>query len=307
MVTEPTRAPAPPRRAIGSTTGSTAGSTASRTGRPRVHAPATAIASAAVVLAVALAAMFAPAMSGYGEAQVVVGSELLAPSLAHPFGTDVLGRDVFTRVLYGGRVSLSVALLATAVAVTVGTAVGAVAGYAGGRVDALLMRVVDTLLALPRVLLLIGLLAVWPELPLRAFVIVLGMTAWFPLSRMVRSEVRAIAGRDHVLAARALGSGELRILLRHVLPNAVGTVLVAAPLIAGGVMVLEAGLSFLGVGVQPPSASWGSVAYDGFEVARSAWWVALFPGLAIATTVTAVNLLGDVLRDALDPRQLPQR
>lgn len=275
-----------------------------RTGR---RASRTLRASGLVLVAVTLAALLGPAIVGYGESQILAGSELLAPSLAHPFGTDVLGRDVLARVLHGGRVSLGVALVATIVAATLGTAVGAVAGYAGGRVDALLMRGVDTLLALPRVLLLIGLLAVWPELPLRAFVLVLGMTAWFPLSRLVRAEVRAVASRDHVLAARALGGGHLHIMLRHVLPNAAGTVLVAAPLIAGGVIVLEAGLSFLGIGVQPPTASWGSIAYDGFEVAGSAWWVALFPGLAIAVTVTAVNLLGDVLRDALDPRQLPQR
>jgi peptide/nickel transport system permease protein len=270
---------------------------ASRTGRAAV----------AVLVVVVLAAILAPWLTAYGEAQIISGSELLAPSLSHPFGTDVLGRDVLTRVLHGGRVSLGVALLATVVAATLGTAVGAAAGYAGGRTDALLMRGVDTLLALPRVLLLIGLLAVWPQLPLRAFILVLGMTAWFPLSRLVRADVRAVAGRDHVLAARALGGGHLHILVRHVLPNIAGTVLVAAPLIAGGVIVLEAGLSFLGVGVQPPTASWGSIAYDGFEVASSAWWVALFPGVAIAVTVTAINLLGDVLRDALDPHQLPRR
>lgn len=269
---------------------------ASRTGRAAV----------AVLAVVALAAILAPWLTGYGEAQIIAGSELLAPSLAHPFGTDVLGRDVLTRVLHGGRVSLGVAVVATLIAATLGTAVGTAAGYAGGRLDALLMRGVDTLLALPRVLLLIGLLAVWPQLPLRAFILVLGLTAWFPLSRLVRADVRSVAGRDHVLAARALGGGRLHIIFRHVLPNIAGTVLVAAPLIAGGVIVLEAGLSFLGVGVQPPTASWGSIAYDGFEVAGSAWWVAFFPGVAIAVTVTAINLLGDVLRDALDPRQLPR-
>lgn len=271
------------------------------------HATHTARWSGVVLLVVTLSAILAPWLTGHGESLIVPGAELLPPSLAHPFGTDVYGRDVLARVLHGGRVTLAVALLATVVAATLGTAVGAVAGYTGGVVDSLLMRGVDTLLALPRVLLLIGLLAIWPHLPLQGFVLVIGLTGWFPLSRLVRARVRELATRDHVLAARALGAGQLRILLRHVLPNALPTVLVAAPLIAGGVMVLEAGLSFLGVGVQPPRASWGNIAYEGFEVAGSAWWVGLFPGLAIAVTVTAVNLLGDVLRDALDPRQLPQR
>lgn len=259
-----------------------------------------------MLLLVAMSAILAPWITPYGESQIVAGAELLSPSLAHPFGTDVYGRDVLTRVLHGGRISIAVALLATVVATTLGTAVGAAAGYAGGVVDSLLMRGVDTLLALPRVLLLIGLLAIWPRLPLSAFVLVLGATAWLPLSRLVRARVREVAARDHVLAARALGAGHARTLLRHVLPNTIPTILVAAPLIAGGVMVLEAGLSFLGVGIQPPRASWGNIAYEGFEVANSAWWVGLFPGMAIAVTVTAVNLLGDVLRDMLDPRQLPQ-
>jgi len=274
---------------------------------PRWRGSKTAVVACAALVVVVLLALLAPVLTSYGEAQILPGSELLPPSRTHLFGTDVLGRDVLTRVLYGSRISLGLAFLATVVATALGTAVGAAAGYSGGRVDALLMRLVDTLLALPRVLLLIGLLAIWPQLPLHVFVLVLGLTAWFPLSRLVRAEVRAIVTRDHVLAARALGSGHLQIVFRHVLPNAIGTVLVAAPLIAGGVIVLEAGLSFLGVGVQPPTASWGSIAYDGFEVVNSAWWVALFPGLAIAFTVTAINMLGDVLRDALDPRQLPLR
>ncbi len=274
---------------------------------PRWHISKTALVAGTLLIVIVLLALLAPVLTQYGEAQILSGSELLPPSRTHPFGTDVLGRDVLTRVLYGARISLGLAIMATVVAAALGTAVGAAAGYVGGRVDALLMRGVDTLLALPRVLLLIGLLAIWPQLPLRVFVLVLGVTAWFPLSRLVRAEVRGIVARDHVLAARALGGSHLHIIFRHVLPNAVGTVLVAAPLIAGGVIVLEAGLSFLGVGVQPPTASWGSIAYDGFEVVNSAWWVALFPGLAIACTVTAVNMLGDVLRDALDPRQLPQR
>ena len=297
--TRPARAAVAPGRVTAASTGARA-LAAVRTSR--------AAQLALLLLVVMVVAIIAgPWLSPYGEREIRLTMELQRPSWQHPFGTDAYGRDVLTRTLYGGRVSLAVALLATAVAASFGTVVGLVAGYTGGRLDALLMRGVDAALALPRLLLLIGILAVWPELSTPVFVLVIGATAWFPLSRMVRARVRAERERDYVQAARALGAGHLRLMLRHLLPAAAGTVLVAATLLAGHVIVLEAGLGFLGLGVQPPAASWGNIAADGYAVVSSAWWVALFPGLAIAITVTALNLLGDVLRDAVDPRQLPQR
>ena len=163
------------------------------------------------------------------------------------------------------------------------------------------------LLALPRVLVLIAVFAVWPGAPLSALVLLLGATSWFPLSRLVRTQVRAAAGREYATAARALGAGRLRVLLRHVLPNAAGPLVVASTLVAGDVILLEAGLSFLGLGVQPPQASWGNIVQDARDYGFVHWWTALFPGLAIALVVTAANHLGDVLRDAVDVRQLPPR
>ena len=309
----PARPPAPGRHRAGA--GARVSGASTRASAPSTGARAVAAVRASraaqlalLVLTVTLVATIAgPWLSPYGEREIRLTMELQRPSWPHLFGTDAYGRDVFTRTLYGGRVSLAVALLATSVAATLGTAVGLAAGYAGDRLDALLMRGVDTMLALPRLLLLIGILAVWPSLPTPVFVVVLGATAWFPLSRMVRARVRAERERDYVQAARALGAGHARLMLRHLLPAAAGTVLVAATLLAGQVIVLEAGLGFLGLGVQPPAASWGNIAADGYAVVSSAWWVALCPGLAIAVTVTALNLLGDVLRDAVDPRQLPQR
>ena len=274
----------------------------------RLRRPAALVALSALAL-FAVLALLAPLLAPYDPQSQL---ELLAlrsrpPSLAHPFGTDDVSRDVLSRVLYGGRVSLAVGVLATLVATGLGTLVGTVAGWAGGRVDAAVMRVVDTLLAMPRLLVLIAVFALWPGLPTWALVLLVGATAWFPMSRMVRAEVRAVRRRDHVLAARALGAGDLRLLRRHVLPGVLGTVIVAGTLLVGQMILLEAALSFLGVGVQPPDPSWGNIVRDGFPYMRSAWWISFFPGLAITVTVCCVNVLGDALRDALDPRQLPLR
>ena len=268
-----------------------------------------ALAALALLGLFALLALLAPLLAAYDPTSQL---ELLAlksrpPSLAHPFGTDDVSRDVLSRVLHGGRVSLAVGVLATLVATVLGTLVGTLAGWVGGRVDAVAMRVVDTLLAMPRALVLIAVFALWPGLPVWALVLLVGATAWFPMSRMVRAEVRAIRGRDHVLAARALGATDGRLLRRHVLPGVLGTVVVASTLLVGQVILLEAALSFLGVGVQSPAPSWGNIVRDGFPYMRSAWWISFFPGLAITVTVCCVNVLGDALRDALDPRQLPLR
>jgi peptide/nickel transport system permease protein len=268
-----------------------------------------AVAAAVVLAAVALLALLAPVVAPYDPVAQLDITRLknAPPSSAHWFGTDAASRDVLSRVLFGARVSLGVAVLAVAVSVTLGTAYGAVAGFAGGRVDAVMMRLVDTLLSLPRVLLLIAVLAIWGNLPTPWLVLALGLTGWFGVSRLARAQVIATKSREFVVAAQALGASERRVLARHVLPHVVAPVLVTAMLGVGNVIALEAGLSYLGVGVRPPNASWGSILQDGSEFVASAWWVALAPGVAIVLTVLAVNVLGDGLRDALDPRHVDGR
>lgn len=258
-----------------------------------------------VLAVIVVVALLAPLIAPYDPiAQPdIIGLKNLAPSFSHPFGTDSFSRDVLSRCMYGARISLSVAALATTIAVTLGTLYGAIAGYMGGTVDAVLMRFVDAVLAIPRVLLLIAILALWNGLPLWLLVVVLGATGWFGLSRMVRAQVLALRELDFVAAARASGATGPRILLRHILPNVLPTIIVAATLGVAHVIILEAGLSYLGLGVQPPSASWGSIIQDGADQIGTAWWISLFPGLLIVTTAIACNALGDALRAAFDPRE----
>ena len=226
------------------------------------------------------------------------------PNPAHPFGTDTYSRDVFSRVVYGARVSLSVASLAVLLSMTVGTAFGSIAGYAGGRADAIMMRLIDALLSIPRILVLLAIFALWGRVSLGALVLVLGLTGWFTTSRLVRAQVLSLKTEEMVVAARALGARNRRILWRHILPGVTSTIVVAATLGIGNVIILEAGLSFLGVGVQAPRASWGNIIADGSAYVASMWWMSLFPGLAIMVTVMAFNIVGDALRDALDPREI---
>jgi peptide/nickel transport system permease protein len=262
-----------------------------------------------MIVALAALALLAPLLAPYDPIHQpdIVALKSLPPSLAHPFGTDQYSRDLLSRVLYGSRVSLAVGLLAALVAVTVGTAWGAVAGWLGGGADGVMMRLVDAMLAIPRLLLLIVVAALWGRLPIPLLVMVLGLTGWFGTSRLVRAQVLGLKERDFVLGARALGAPGGRLLVRHVLPNALSPVVVAATLGVGSAIAVEAGLSYLGLGVRPPFASWGSIIADGAEDVATLWWISLFPGLAIVTTVMAFNALGDGLRDALDPRQLPGR
>jgi peptide/nickel transport system permease protein len=259
----------------------------------------------AVLAVIVIVALAAPVLAPYDPiAQPdIIALKNLAPSVAHPFGTDSYSRDVLSRCMYGARISLSVAALATVIAITLGTLYGAIAGYVGGVVDTVLMRFVDAALAIPRVLLLIAVLALWNGLPLWLLVVVLGATGWFGLSRMVRAQVLALRDLDFVAAARAMGASGPRILVRHILPNVLPTIIVAATLGVGHVIILEAGLSYLGLGVQPPSASWGNIIQDGADQIGTSWWISLFPGLLIVTTAIAFNALGDALRASLDPRE----
>lgn len=257
---------------------------------------------ASVLLLVACAALLAPPFLQDPAAMRDVVAGATSPSLSHLFGTDALNRDILSRVANGARVSLAVAGLAVVLSLTMGSAVGLIAGYAGGWVDALLMRTVDAALAIPRLFVILLLLVVWERIPLAALILVLGTTGWFATSRLVRGEVLRLRHEAFVLAAEGLGATPGRTIVRHLLPNAAGPLLVAATLGVGDVILLEAGLSFLGLGIQPPTPSWGGMVLDARPLIVSAPWTALFPGAAIVLTVLSVNLLGDALQAALDPR-----
>lgn len=250
-------------------------------------------------------ALLAPALAPYDpDAQTdIVATRYQAPSVSHPMGTDRFGRDIFSRVLYGARISLSIGFLAILIAITLGTAIGAIAGFFGGRLDTVLMRGVDLVLSFPRLVLLVVLVALF-EPSIALVTLVLGLTGWMGVSRIVRGQVLTVREMEFVTAARVLGFGRTRILARHVLPNVLTPVIVAATLGIGNTILAEAALSFLGLGVQPPTASWGNMVASGRDAMLDAWWITTFPGLAIVFTVMAFNLVGDGLRDALDPRRV---
>ena len=253
--------------------------------------------------ALALSALLTPYLAPHDptEQDRVVETRFQPPSAEHPLGTDRFGRDVLSRVLYGARVSLGIGTVAVLIAVTLGTAVGAAAGYLGGWVDGAAMRAVDLLLSFPRLVLLITVVALF-EPSIALVTVVLGLTGWMGTSRVVRGEVLSVREEPYVAAARSLGYGDRRILLRHVLPNAMSPVIVSATLGVGHAILAEAALSFLGLGVQPPTPSWGSMVAYGRDVMLDAWWITTFPGLAIVLTVMSFNLVGDGLRDMMDPR-----
>jgi len=260
--------------------------------------------AAAVLAMFVLVAFAAPAIAPYDPRETPQSEtqKNLAPSAAHPFGTDQFSRDVLSRVMFGARVSLGVAAAAVALALTLGAAVGALAGYSGGWTDIVCMRFVDALMAVPRVLLLLVIVATTGPPSVAGLILLLGFTGWATTSRIVRAEVRALRERDFVLASRALGAPESRVFFAHILPGIVPQILVMATLALATVIPLEAGLSFLGLGIQPPTPSWGNIIGDAAAHPADAWWVVLFPGLAIVCTVLAVNTIGENLRKRLDRR-----
>jgi peptide/nickel transport system permease protein len=257
---------------------------------------------ALLLLIVTLTAIVGPWVLPDPLAQPDILAGSMPPGLGHPFGTDQLNRDILARVVSGARISLAVALLAVALSMTLGAAVGLVAGYRGGVLDAVLMRLVDGALAIPRLFILLLLLAVWERVPVLALILLIGVTGWFATSRIVRAEVLRLREETYVRAVEALGAPQRRIIFRHLLPNVLGPLLVTATLAVGDVILLEAGLSFLGLGIQPPTPSWGGMILDSKEVLVSAPWAGIFPGLAIVITVLSANLFGDALRDVVDPR-----
>jgi peptide/nickel transport system permease protein len=260
----------------------------------------------AMLIVVVGAAVLAPWVAPFDPNSALdISAGARPPTSVHWFGTDPVSRDPLSRVIFGARVSLGVSLAAVLVAVSVGTAWGAIAGYAGGAVDAVLMRLVDAGLAIPRIILLLAIVSFWDNLTAPALALVLGLTGWFGASRLVRAEVRRVREHDFTLAAHALGVAPTRILVRHVLPHAVTPVLIAATLAVGQVIVVEAGLAFLGYGIASDAASWGGIIREGRSVLATAWWVSVFPGITLALTVLAINVLGDRLRATLGARQLP--
>jgi peptide/nickel transport system permease protein len=260
-----------------------------------------AIAGVAVLAILILLAILAPIISSYDPTAIALRSKLMPPSAAHPFGTDEFGRDILTRIFYGARISLPVGLIALAIGVSLGTLVGLVAGFYGKYVDGLLMWVVDVLLAFPGLLLALLVVAIL-GVDLKHVMIAVGISMIPRFARLVRGTVLSAKENLYVDAARTIGVPEHRILAQHVLPNVISPVIVLATLSLGVTILTAAGLSFVGLGAKPPSPEWGTMVSEGRQFLQHQWWVGTFPGIAIVLTVLAVNLIGDGLRDALDPR-----
>jgi peptide/nickel transport system permease protein len=259
-----------------------------------------AMAGAAIVLAMFFLAILAPAI-GRDPGAIDIAHRLQPPGLAYPLGTDDLGRDVLVRILYGARISLLVGFVAVGIATFIGILLGAMAGYYGRWIDALIMRFVDIMLCFPTFFLILAVIA-FLKPSIWNIMIIIGLTSWMGVARLVRAEFLSLRERDFVLAARAIGAKDARIIFRHILPNAISPVLVSATLGVAGAILTESALSFLGIGVQPPTPSWGNMLIAGKQTLGTAWWLSVFPGMAILITVLGYNLLGEGLRDAMDPR-----
>jgi len=260
-----------------------------------------ALASLILISAIFIIAVFASFISPYDPYKIDVYHVLEPPSKAHLFGTDELGRDVCSRIIYGARVSLKVGFLAMGIAIFTGTLLGAIAGYYGKWVDTIIMRIVDVMLAFPSLFLILAVVAVL-EPSIYIIMVVIGLTGWMDVARLVRAEVLSLKEREFVLAAKAIGASSSRVIFKHILPNAIYPVIVAATFAVGGAILIESGLSFLGLGIQPPEPSWGGILSIGKDYITVAWWMSLFPGIAIFLTVLSFNLIGEALRDALDPK-----
>jgi len=264
------------------------------------HKPA--VAGLVFVLALLILAIFAAQIAPNDPNKIHITASKDGPSSEYWLGNDDVGRDILSRLIFGSRIALIVGVGATAIAVTIGVSIGAVAGYFGGWVDSLLSRLVDSLMAFPLLALLLTLSAVFGP-SLRNVVLVIGCSVWASYARIVRAEVLSLRERDYVLAARSYGATSRRIIFRHIVPNAMGPVIIIASLAVGSIIILESALSFLGLGVQRPTASWGTMLSDGRDYIRNYPHISIAPGIAITLTVLAFNLIGDGLRDALDPRQ----
>jgi len=260
-----------------------------------------AISGLALVLGLCAAALLAHWLAPYDPDFIDLKQVLMPPSPAHLLGTDTLGRDVLSRIIFGARVSLLVGFVAVGIATLIGVLVGALAGYYGGALDQILMRLVDLMLCFPTIFLILAVIAVLGP-NIWNIMAVIGLTSWMGVARLVRAEFLSLREREFVVAARALGASDARLIWRHLLPNALTPVMVSATLGVAGAILVESSLSFLGLGVQPPTPSWGNMLTMGKDNIEIAWWLSVFPGLAILVTVMSYNLLGEGIREAIDPR-----
>ncbi len=260
-----------------------------------------AVAGSIVVGLLFIMSLLAPVISPYDPADINIGSILEEPSLEHPLGTDQLGRDVLSRMIWGSQISLKVGFVAVGISTAIGLLLGALAGYYGAWVERIIMRLVDVMLCFPTFFLILAVIAIL-EPSIWNIMIVIGLTSWMGVARLVRAEFLSLKEREFVLAAKAQGLSDRRIIFRHMLPNALSPVLVAATLGVAGAILTESALSFLGIGVQPPTPSWGNILTAGKNYIQFAWWLSVYPGLAILITVLGYNLLGEGIRDASDPR-----
>ncbi len=249
-----------------------------------------------------LMAIFAPLIAPFNPSDIDIEDALLSPSRAHIFGTDHLGRDLFSRIIFGARISLSIGFVAVGISVLIGLVIGSVAGYYGKSIDTILMRFVDIMLCFPSFFLILAVVAVL-EPNIINIMIVIGITSWMGVARLIRAEILSLKEREFILASKAIGASDLRIIVRHLIPNAIAPVLVSAVLGVAAAVLLEASLSFLGLGVQPPTPSWGNILMEGKASLGVCWWLMFFPGFFILITVLGYNLLGEGLREYFNPKK----
>lgn len=263
-----------------------------------------AVIGALLILFVYFVALLAPFLAPFDpdDQGHRVKERLLRPSADHPLGTDKFARDFFSRIIFGSRISLLIGFLAVGIAVSIGTVYGAVAGYYGRKIDALMMRFVDMMLSFPTLILIITIIAIWRNQSIFLIICIIGVTSWMAVARLIRGEFLVLKELEFFHAARALGAGTSRLIFRHLLPNALTPIIIASTLRVGSTILLEASLSYLGLGVQPPTPSWGNMVMDAKGNIFSEWWLPLSAGTAVVITVVGYNLLGDGLRDSLDPR-----
>jgi len=257
--------------------------------------------SAITILLLITASILAPFIAPYDPTSIDVHNVLSPPNQKHLLGTDELGRDLLSRIIWGSRVSLKVGFVAVGIAILIGIIIGALSGFYGGWTDAILMRFVDIMLAFPTFFLILAVISIL-EQNIFTIMVVIGLTSWMDVARLVRAEFLSLKEKDFVGAARAVGASDKRLIFTHILPNALSPVFVAATFGVAGAILIESGLSFLGLGVQPPDPSWGNILTAGKDNIEVAWWLSFFPGFAILITVLSYNLVGEGLRDALDPR-----
>uniref|UniRef100_A0A7V4JPM0 ABC transporter permease n=1 Tax=Thermodesulfobacterium geofontis TaxID=1295609 RepID=A0A7V4JPM0_9BACT len=255
-----------------------------------------------IILILVILALFAPCLSPYDPFEINVDKILLPPSFTHPLGTDLLGRDVLSRMIYASRISLEVSLVAVGISIGIGVFLGSLAGYLGGIVDQIISRFIDIMLCFPTIFLILAVIA-YLEPSILTIMIVIGVTSWMGVARLVRAEMMSLKERDFVLIAKVYGAETFRIIFKHLIPNALPPIMVSASLGLGQAILIESALSFLGIGVQPPIPSWGNILIEGKETLEVAWWLSIFPGFAILITVLAFTLLGETLQEILNPKR----